>query len=166
MVAEMAHITGLWSDGMVACLLGCSFSFESALQRAGIPVRHLDRGCNVPMFRTNIACVPAGVFDGPMVVSMRPIPGKQVEKTIKITSRMPFAHGGPGHVGNPAQIGVTDVNRPDYGNSVPVEKGDVPVFWACGVTPQAIASHDRLPLMITHAPGHMFITDATVSDLF
>lgn len=156
---EVTDIRALWRDDLVAFLLGCSFTFEEALLRAGVPVRHLELGCNVPMYVTDIPCRPAGVFAGKMVVSMRPIPGPLVSRAVRVTARYPRAHGSPVHVGEPAAIGIADLDRPDFGDPVPVRPGEVPVFWACGVTPQVAILEARVPLAITHAPGHMFITD-------
>jgi uncharacterized protein YcsI (UPF0317 family) len=149
----------------VAFLLGCSFTFENALLRAGLSVRHVEMGCNVPMYRTNIACQPAGVFRGPMVVSMRPMTPAQALKATQICSRFPRAHGAPIHFGDPGAIGIKDLGRPDFGETVAIRPGEVPVFWACGVTPQAVAVEVRPPLLITHKPGHMFVTDLRDEDL-
>ncbi len=162
---EMVEINALWRDDFVAFLLGCSFTFEAAMARAGLPVRHMEEGRNVPMYRTNIACRPAGAFRGPMVVSMRPIPQADVPRAVQVTARYPLAHGAPVHVGDPSAIGITDLAHPDYGEAVTVRRGEVPVFWACGVTPQAVVQQARPELMITHAPGHMFITDLRDEDL-
>ncbi|MDR5676610.1 MAG: putative hydro-lyase [Armatimonadota bacterium] len=162
---EVDHLRGLWRDDLVAFLLGCSFTFEAALQRAGIPVRHLECGCNVPMYVTNRPCRAAGPFAGPLVVSMRPVPTDQLPRVFRICSRYPLAHGAPVHVGDPQWLGIRDLDRPDYGDPVPVREGEVPVFWACGVTPQAVAQWARIPLMITHSPGHMFITDLRDEEL-
>jgi uncharacterized protein YcsI (UPF0317 family) len=159
LVEERKDITDLWDEGMVGFLLGCSFTFEHALMNNGIPVRHIERGCNVPMFKTNIECVKAGRFEGPMVVSMRPIPEKDVVRAVQVTSRFPSVHGAPVHIGNPESIGIHDLYQPDFGDPVQIHEGEVPVFWACGVTPQAVAMHVKPEIMITHAPGHMFITD-------
>lgn len=162
---ELSSITTLWRDDFVAFLLGCSFTFETALRRAGLPVRHLELGCNVPMYRTALACQPAGRFAGPMVVSMRPVRSADVPRAVLVTARYPLAHGAPVHIGDPATIGIHDLARPDYGDPVPVRLDEVPVFWACGVTPQAVAQQVKPPLLITHAPGHMFITDLRDEDL-
>ena len=156
---EVPDILSLWTDSMVAFLLGCSYGFDNALVAAGVPVRHMEMGTNNPMYRTNRQCVPAGVFHGPMIVSMRPIPADLVQRAIEITSRFPAAHGGPVHIGDPAAIGIQDLNKVDYGCSVPIRAGEVPVFWACGVTPQAAIVVVKPALAITHAPGHMFISD-------
>lgn len=157
--ADVGDIASLWQSDFVAFLLGCSFTFEKALRRAGVPLRHLELGCNVPMFRTSVACRSAGPFQGPLVVTMRPVPESLVQRASEITSCFPRAHGAPVHIGDPGQLGIADLARPDYGDPVPVLPGEVPMFWACGVTPQAVAQSAGLPLMITHAPGHMFITD-------
>ena len=156
---ERDDVAELWQDDFVSFLIGCSFSFESALMKAGIALRHVNEGRNVAMFRTNIACVPAGVFSGEMVVSMRPIKSRDVSRVVQICERFTVAHGAPVHVGNPEAIGVADLQRPDYGDAVSIEEDEVPVFWACGVTPQWVAQRSRLPLCITHAPGRMFVTD-------
>ena len=150
---------------LVGFLLGCSFTFENALLQAGVPVRHIEAGCNVPMYRTNIACRPAGVFRGPMVVSMRPMTPAQAIRAVQICGRFPRAHGTPVHVGDPAAIGIRDLARPDFGDPVEIRPGEVPVFWACGVTPQAVAMQARPPLCMTHKPGHMFVTDLRDTDL-
>lgn len=165
MVAEAEDLSEFWRDDLVSFLLGCSFSFETALTRAGIVMRHIENDTNVPMFITNIATSSAGAFSGPMVVSMRPIPRDQVVRAIQVTSRFPAVHGAPVHIGEPEAIGISDVSKPDFGDPVAFEDGDVPVFWACGVTPQAVAMSVKPPLMITHAPGHMFITDRKDEDL-
>jgi len=165
LVEEVTDVTSVWRGDLVGFLLGCSFSFEWALLRAGVPVRHLEQGCNVPMYVTNIPCRSAGVFSGPMVVSMRPIPGGLVGRAVQVTARYPRAHGTPVHVGDPAAIGIRDLDRPDFGDPVTVRPGEVPVFWACGVTPQVALMRARLPLAITHAPGHMFITDIPEEEL-
>jgi uncharacterized protein YcsI (UPF0317 family) len=157
--AEVGDLTGQWQDDFVAFLLGCSFTFESALLASGVPVRHIEEGRIVPMFRTNLACRPAGVFSGPMVVSMRPIPRSLIPRAVTVTARYPMAHGAPVHVGRPAHIGIADIGQPDWGDPPALLEGEEPVFWACGVTPQAVALQARPPLVITHAPGHMFITD-------
>ena len=159
LVEEVDDVAALWRDDLVAFLIGCSFTFERALLAAGLPVRHLEEQVTVPMYRTRIACRPAGVFSGPMVVSMRPYEPAQALRATQITSRFPTVHGAPVHVGDPAAIGIADLASPDYGDPVTVRPGEVPVFWGCGVTPQAAAAAARPELMITHAPGHMFVTD-------
>ncbi len=156
---EVQDITSYWRDDLVAFLLGCSFTFETAMIRAGIPLRHVEERKNVSMYRTNVATTPAGIFHGPMVMSMRPIKHNQVVKAVQVTSRYPFAHGAPLHIGNPEVIGVTDIEHPDYGDPVETKEDEVPVFWACGVTPQSVAMSSKPSIMITHSPGYMFITD-------
>ena len=165
LIAEPEKISELWRDDMVSFLLGCSFTFESALSRAGIHLPHFDMGTNVSMFITDIQTTPAGVFSGPMVVSMRSIPHDKVVKAVQVSSRFPAVHGAPVHIGDPSAIGIEDVTTPDLGDVVEVKEGEVPVFWACGVTPQAVAMSSKPPLMITHSPGHMFITDKRDEDL-
>jgi uncharacterized protein YcsI (UPF0317 family) len=162
---EPTDLRAWWRDDLVGFLLGCSFTFESALLQGGVPVRHLECGGNVPMYRTNVACRPAGVFRGPMVVSMRPLTPARAIDAVRICGRFPRAHGTPVHLGDPAAIGIRDLDRPDFGDPVEVRAGEVPVFWACGVTPQAVAMEVRPPLLITHSPGHMFLTDLRDSDL-
>ena len=158
-VDEVTNATPYWRDDLVAFLLGCSFTFEWGLLDAGIPLRHIEQGRNVAMWRTSIECRPAGVFHGPMVVSMRPIPAALVSRAVMASARFPGAHGAPVHVGDPATIGIEDITRPDWGDPQDFAPGDVPVFWACGVTPQAVALAAKVPFMITHSPGHMFLTD-------
>jgi uncharacterized protein YcsI (UPF0317 family) len=159
LVDEPLEIASRWRGDLVSFLIGCSFTFESALVDAGIRVAHIDQCCNVPMYITSIPTVPAGVFHGPMVVSMRPLPAGQVVRAVQVTSRFPSMHGAPVHLGDPDAIGIADIAKPDLGDAVEIRGGDVPVFWACGVTPQAVAMASRPPLMLTHAPGHMFVTD-------
>jgi uncharacterized protein YcsI (UPF0317 family) len=156
---EVEDLTEIWQDDFVGFLLGCSFTFESALARAGVPLRHIELNRTVPMYRTNIECEPAGPFHGPMVVSMRPVPRELVPIATEVTGRYVRSHGAPVHAGDPGAIGVADLNRPDYGDAVPLYEGEIPVFWACGVTPQAAAEAAAIDLMVTHAPGRMFITD-------
>lgn len=156
---EVTDISSFWRDDLVAFLLGCSFSFEAPMIEAGLEVRHITDHHNVPMYKTNIECVPAGVFHGPMVVSMRPMKPADAIRAVQITTRMPFVHGAPIHIGDPEAIGIHDIDKPDFGEPSEIRPGEVPVFWACGVTPQAVAMAVRPEFMITHAPGHMFITD-------
>ncbi|WP_286975610.1 putative hydro-lyase [Pseudomonas sp.] len=156
---EVSDISAHWQDDMVAFLIGCSFSFESALLANDVPVRHIEDNHNVPMYISNRQCRPAGQFSGPMVVSMRPMPADKVVRATQVTSRFPGVHGAPVHIGDPAVLGITDINRPDFGCASHIHEGEVPVFWACGVTPQAVAMHSKPELAITHAPGHMLICD-------
>jgi uncharacterized protein YcsI (UPF0317 family) len=162
---EPTSLRAWWRDDLVGFLIGCSFTFESALLQAGVPVRHVEAGCNVPMYRTTRPCRPAGVFRGPLVVSMRPLTPAQVVRAVQVCGRFPRAHGAPVHLGDPAALGIHDLARPDFGDPVEVRPGEVPVFWACGVTPQAVAMEVRPPLLITHKPGHMFVTDLRDTDL-
>lgn len=157
--SEPTDITALWRDDLVSFVLGCSFSFEQALLAAGVPLRHIACGDNVAMYRTGIATTPAGPFSGPLVVTMRPFSPPDAIRAVQITSRFPSVHGAPVHLGDPKAIGIDDLERPDYGDRVEVRAGEVPVFWACGVTPQAALAAARLPLAITHAPGCMLVTD-------
>ncbi len=162
---EVSDVAALWRDDMVSFVLGCSFSFEQALQEDGMRLRHIDQGRNVAMYRTNLATVPAGPFHGPMVVSMRPLRAADAIRAVQITSRFPGVHGAPVHLGRPDLIGIADLAKPDYGDAVEVRDDEVPVFWACGVTPQAVVTQARPPLCITHAPGCMLITDLLNSQL-
>jgi uncharacterized protein YcsI (UPF0317 family) len=159
LVDEPTDISHLWRDDLVGFAIGCSFSFEEALVEDGIEVRHMTCGSNVPMYRTNIDCVPAGVFHGKLVVSMRPMKPADAIRAVQITSRFPSVHGAPVHLGLPEQIGIADLAKPDYGDAVPVHEGELPVFWACGVTPQSVIASARPAFCITHAPGAMLITD-------
>lgn len=156
---EPTDISALWRDDFVSFVLGCSFSFEQALIAAGLPLRHVESGDNVAMFRTSIPTAPAGAFSGPLVVTMRPFGAVDAIRAVQVTSRYPNVHGAPVHLGDPRQIGIADLGRPDYGDPVEVRAGEIPVFWACGVTPQAALLAARLPLAITHAPGYMLVTD-------
>ena len=164
LVDEPFEIARWWRDDLVTFLLGCSFSFEAAMRRAGLPVRHLDEGCNVPMYRTNLPCTPAGIFSGPLVVTMRPLTPPQAIEAVVITARYSQAHGTPIHFGDPAAIGIADLTRPDFGDAVTVRSDEVPVFWACGVTPQAVVMEAKPELAITHSPGCMFVTDRLAED--
>lgn len=159
MTAEPTDIRDVWRDDLVSFAIGCSFSFEEALIQDGIEVRHIACDSNVPMYRTNIPCVSAGVFSGPLVVSMRPLKPADAIRAVQITSRFPSVHGAPVHLGFPEAIGIADIAKPDYGDAVPIAAGEMPVFWACGVTPQAVIAQARPEFCITHAPGSMLITD-------
>lgn len=156
---EPASLTHVWRDDLVSFLIGCSFSFEEALLAEGIDVRHISQGVNVPMYRTNIATQGTQRLSGPLVVSMRPFSARDAIRAIQITSRFPSVHGAPVHFGDPTLIGINDINQPDYGDAVTLKKDEIPVFWACGVTPQAVIDAVRPEFSITHAPGHMLITD-------
>ena len=159
LVDEPTDVRALWRDDLVAFAIGCSFSFEWAMRAEGIGIRHLELGCNVPMFRTGIATRSAGAFGGPLVVSMRPMPAADAIRAVQITARFPAVHGAPVHIGDPSLIGIKDLTRPDYGDAVPVQPDELPVFWACGVTPQAALAQARPSFCITHAPGAMLISD-------
>lgn len=159
LAGEATDVSGRWRTDLVAFSVGCSFTFETALAAAGIPLRHVEKGRNVAMYVTNRPCRPAGRLHGPLVVSMRQIPAKRVDDAVRITGAMPAVHGAPVHIGDPAALGITDLGRPDFGDPVDALPGDVPVFWACGVTPQAALMASRPPFAITHAPGHMFVSD-------
>jgi uncharacterized protein YcsI (UPF0317 family) len=158
-VDETADISPWWRDDLVSFVLGCSFSFEEALIEEGLPIRHIACGVTAPMYRTDIACVPAGPFRGPIVVSMRPLKPAHAIRAIQITSRFPAVHGAPIHIGLPELIGIQDLAKPDYGDYVEVRPDELPVFWACGVTPQAVIVAATLPFAITHTPGRMLVTD-------
>ncbi|SDS28158.1 putative hydro-lyase [Corynebacterium timonense] len=159
LVEEVADARDYWTPTTVSFLIGCSFTFEQALVDAHIPVAHIEQGRNVPMYVTNIPCTPAGVFSGAMVVSMRPIPASQVADAVRVTSRYPAVHGAPVHVGDPAAIGIGDLAAPDFGDAVDIAPGTIPVFWACGVTPQSVVMHSAPDLAICHSPGRMLVTD-------
>jgi len=159
LVEEPLDLFHVWRDDLVSFALGCSFSFEQALLEDGIELRHLTCGSNVPMYRTNIPCASAGPFAGPLVVSMRPLKPHDAIRAIQITSRFPSVHGAPIHIGLPEAIGIKDLAKPDYGDAVPVKSDELPVFWACGVTPQAVIAEVRPDFCVTHAPGCMLITD-------
>ncbi len=165
LVEEVIDIASLWRHDLVSFLLGCSFSFEEAMLACGLPVRHLEEGRNVPMYRTDVQCRRAGDFEGPMVVSMRPLPEDATERVRVLCSRFPFAHGSPVHAGDPRAIGIDDLAKPDFGDAVTVRPGEVPVFWGCGVTPQEALRNARLELAITHSPGCMFVSDITSDSL-
>ena len=160
LVDEPDDARSAWRDDLVAFLIGCSFTFEDALLDAGVAVRHVEQDRNVPMYATNVPTRPAGRLRGPLVVSMRPVPAGDIATAVRVTARYPDVHGAPVHVGDPAAIGIADLDRPDYGDAVEIRPGEVPVFWACGVTPQAAVTASRPPFAISHAPGHMVITDA------
>lgn len=159
LVDEPSDITEYWRDDLVSFALGCSFSFEEALLEQGLELRHISQSRNVPMYRTNIATESAGPFHGPMVVSMRPFKAAHAIRAIQITSRFPSVHGAPIHIGDPAQIGIKDLSQPEFGDAVDVAEGEIPVFWACGVTPQSVLMASKPEFCITHAPGHMLVTD-------
>src|SRR5262245_57113646 len=165
LVDEPTHIRDYWSDDLVTFVLGCSFSFEGALTAAGICLQHIERDTTVPMYRTNIDCVSAGAFRGRMVVSMRPLSPSDAIRAVQITSRFPNVHGAPVHLGFPEAIGIGDLAHPDFGDPPEMLPGRLPVFWACGVTPQIAVEAARPPLCITHKPGAMLITDKLNSDL-
>jgi uncharacterized protein YcsI (UPF0317 family) len=158
-VASVPSVADVWRDDLVAFVIGCSFSFEEALTAEGIPLKHVSAGTTVPMYRTNVMCEPAGRFSGPLVVSMRPMNAADAIRAIQITSRFPAVHGAPVHLGDPALIGIRDLSRPDYGDAVAISPDELPVFWACGVTPQAAIAAAGIPFAITHAPGCMLVTD-------
>lgn len=162
---EVDDVRDQWRDDLVAFLIGCSFTFEDALLAAGVPIRHVEQGRNVPMYRTSVACRSAGRLGGPLVVSMRPVRSEHIAAAVRVTARYPSVHGAPVHIGDPTALGITDLDRPDFGDPVDIRDGELPVFWACGVTPQAAVMASRPPLAIGHAPGHMAITDGRDADL-
>ncbi|RWR18909.1 putative hydro-lyase [Agrococcus lahaulensis] len=159
---ETTDASAAWEEhpDLVSFLIGCSFTFEAGLADAGIPIRHQELGRNVPMYRTSVDCAPAGRLRGELVVSMRPIPAARVADAVAISGRFPAVHGAPVHVGDPASLGIADLGAPDFGDAPELRDGELPVFWACGVTPQAAIMASRPPFALTHAPGHMLITDA------
>jgi len=162
---DLHDVSDHWRDDLVGFVIGCSFTFENALLQHGIPVRHIDEDRNVPMYRTTVPCQPAGCFHGPLVVSMRPLTPRHTLEATRLCARYPRAHGTPVHFGDPAAIGISDLDKPDYGDAVTIKAGEQPVFWACGVTPQAALAAAKPPFAITHKPGHMFLTDLRDLDL-
>jgi uncharacterized protein YcsI (UPF0317 family) len=162
---ELGDVSGVFNDDMVSFLLGCSFSFENALLAAGLPIRNLEEGKNVSMYVTNRLCKPAGPFSAPLVVTMRPMTPEQAVRAVQITTRFHLTHGAPVHMGAPDEIGIKDLRRPEFGDPTIVRPGEIPVFWACGVTSQLAATSNPLFRVITHAPGHMFISDLKDEDL-
>ena len=165
MESDVQDIRSIWQDDFVTFVLGCSFSFDESLRDANIPPRHLQLGISTAMYRTNIEAVPAGPYRGHYVVSMRPYTPADTIRAIQITSRFPNVHGAPLYFGDPAGIGIRDITQPDFGDYYPVEKGEVPVFWACGVTPQVIIEQAKPPVCITHKPSHMLLTDLLNAEL-
>ena len=165
LVEEVADVSAYWRDDLVSFVIGCSFSFESELVEAGIEMRHNTMGRNVSMYLTGVDCVPAGSMSGKMVMSMRPIPHDQIVKAVQLSGAIPKVHGAPLHIGDPAAIGVKDIAHPEFGDPVDIREGEVPVFWACGVTPQSIVMNSKPEFAITHAPGCMLITDTKNIDL-
>ena len=165
MVEEVAEISSLWSDDFVTFVLGCSFSFEEALIADGLEVRNIIEGVNVPMYRTNIPCQTAGRFSGDMVVSMLPFMAADAIRAVQISTRFPSVHGAPIHFGDPSLIGISNINQPDCGDAVTIKSGEIPVFWACGVTPQVALEQAKPPVCITHSPGCMLVTDLRNSQL-
>lgn len=163
-VAEPHDITEFWRDDLVTFVIGCSFTFEHSLLENGINIRHIEQQRNVPMYRTNIPTTRAGNFHGPMVVTMRPMNAADAIRAIQITSRFPGVHGAPVHIGDPTLIGITDISKPNYGDAVDIYEGEIPVFWACGVTPQIAIGNAKPSLSITHYPGHMLLTDLKNND--
>lgn len=159
MVEEPVDIMKHWRDDLVAFVIGCSFSFEEALVADGLKIRHVEEQRNVPMYRTNVPCKSAGPFSGPMVVSMRPFKPAEAIRAVQITTRFPSVHGAPVHLAKPELIGIKDIAKPDYGDAVSIQPDEVPVFWACGVTPQSVILHSKPEFAITHAPGYMLVTD-------
>jgi uncharacterized protein YcsI (UPF0317 family) len=164
-VDEPVNLIDYWRDDLVSFLLGCSFTFETAMDQAGLPLRHLEEKVNVPMFKTNRLNRRAGIFEGELVVSMRPLLPEHIDQAVSLSARMPLAHGAPVHIGDPAELGIVDISKPDFGDAVTIREGEVPVFWACGVTPQAAIMAARPTLALTHSPGHMFLTDMRDSDI-
>ncbi len=164
LVEEPTDIMAHWRDDLVAFVIGCSFSFEEALIADGLKIRHIEEGRNVPMYRTNVPCASAGPFAGPLVVSMRPFKPADAIRAIQITTRFPAVHGAPVHFDKPEMIGIKDISKPDYGDAVSIQPDEVPVFWACGVTPQSVILQSRPDFAITHAPGYMLVTDVRNSE--
>lgn len=164
LVDEPLNVIEYWRNDLVAFLIGCSFSFETALIESSIPIRHIENKSNAPMYITNIECARAGRFNGPLVVSMRPVKHEKIPRAVLCTGRFPSLHGAPVHIGDPAAIGIKDINNVDFGDAVEIKEGEVPIFWACGVTPQAVLMKSKPPFAITHSPGHMFISNKKDAD--
>ena len=165
LLTEVSDVTSYWREDLVCFAIGCSFSFEQAILDAGVPLRHITEGKNVAMYETTIQTTPAGRFHGPLVVSMRPLRAADAITAVIVSSRFPAVHGAPVHIGDPALIGIRDLSKPDYGDPITVREDEIPVFWACGVTPQAVIRTARPDFCITHAPGSMLITDRLNSAL-
>ena len=165
LTGEVSNLKDVWRDDLVSFVLGCSFSFEEALIDAGLPLRYVEQGRNVPMFRTSVDTVPAGRFRGKLVGTMRPFKPADAIRAIEITTRYPRVHGAPVHIGFPEEIGIADLSRPWVGDATEVREDEVPLFWACGVTPQSVVLDAKPSLCITHAPGHMLVTDLKNSSL-
>jgi uncharacterized protein YcsI (UPF0317 family) len=166
LVEERTEIAALWRDDLVGFLIGCSYTFDAVLHRSGLPLAHYEERREPGIYTTALACRPAGVFSGPLVVTVRPLPGHLVTKAVLTTARFAKTHGAPVHVGDPAALGIADLGRSEYGGQgVELKPGEVPVFWACGITPQAVAVASRIPFIITHKPGHMFVTDLTIEQV-
>ena len=163
-IDEPTDIRAHWRADLVAFVIGCSFSFEEALTEAGIELRHISCGTTCPMYRTNVPTIPAGLFHGPLVVSMRPMTPANAIRAVQVTTRFPAVHGAPIHLGKPELIGISDVSRPDWGDPVPVNDDEIPVFWACGVTPQSVVAVAKPDFCITHYPGSMLVTDRRNTD--
>ena len=163
-VAEPENIKDVWRDDLVAFVIGCSFSFEEALMADGIEMRHIKLNKTVPMFRTSIETKPAGPFHGPMVTSMRPMTPANAIRAVQITTRFPSVHGAPVHIGKPEMIGIKDIMKPEWGDGVPIGDDEIPVFWACGVTPQSVIMTAKPDFCITHYPGTMLVTDRKNTD--
>jgi uncharacterized protein YcsI (UPF0317 family) len=165
LVEEPTDVRHLWRGDLVTFILGCSFSFEWALLEDGLTMHHMLQGKNVPMYRTRVQTTPAGPFHGPLVVSMRSFKPVNAIRAIQITSRFPGVHGAPVHIGLPERIGIRDLARPDWGDAVEVPADELPLFWACGVTPQAVVAEAKPEFCITHSPGSMLVTDLKNSQL-
>ncbi|NES24548.1 MAG: putative hydro-lyase [Symploca sp. SIO3E6] len=165
LIEETTDIRPFWRSDLVGFLIGCSFSFEHAMLNSGLPVRQVEESKNVPMYQTTIECIPTRLFSSPLVVSMRPLPANNIVRAVEVTSRYHKAHGSPVHIGNPEIIGIKDLDQPDYGEAVTIRDGEVPVFWACGVTTQTAILQAKPELAITHAPGHMLISDLKDEEL-
>ncbi|MDQ6526645.1 putative hydro-lyase [Nocardioides sp. LHD-245] len=157
--SEPLNLVDVWEDDAVGFLLGCSLTFEQAMLAAGLPLRHIEADTPAPVYITDRQCAPAGKFSGPMVVSMRPIPADQVARAVQVTSRYPWGHGAPVHVGDPAALGIADLSAVDFGHAPNMKDGDIPVFWGCGITPQLAVESARPRYTFTHYAQHMFVSD-------
>ena len=162
---DVDDVSEVFDANMVSFLLGCSFSFENAMIAAGLPIRNMEEDKNVSMYITNKPCIPAGPFSAQLVVTMRPMTPGQAVRAVQVTTRFHLTHGAPIHLGDPREIGINNLDQPEFGDPVTIKTGEIPVFWACGVTSQLAATSVPLPRVITHAPGHMFVSDLRDEDL-
>ena len=167
LVRQTTDATEYWQDGMVAYLIGSSLSFDSDLIDAGIGMRHISLNCQVPIYMTNIKLTPSmkGTFHGPLFVSMRPVYARKIAQLSEITARFPRMHGEPLQIGNPEKIGISDIMAPAIGEAIYITEGEIPVFWASGISVQAAIAFSKIPFAITQAASNMFVTDLLTETL-